>query len=65
MELKRHELETFDHSTTDFHDRRKKVARAVFSYKDPSGVEYRKAFTAPARTPETEFWNIAPKTITQ
>lgn len=65
MILERHQLETYNPETRDFKDRRRIVARAVFSYLDENGNEYRKSFTAQPNTPETEFWNIAPKSITQ
>lgn len=66
MVLYRHEMEKFCTRERDMKDRRKFVARAVFSYFDrETGHEYRKSFTAPAGTPEMKFWDIAPKTINQ
>jgi hypothetical protein len=62
--LIRKSLEKYDHSRRDSKDRRKKVAWAVFSYYErDTGQEYRKSFTAPADTPESKFWDIAPRII--
>ena len=66
MILIRNKLETYIDSKRDTKDKRKKVAWAVFSYinKD-NGDEHRISFTAKVNTPETKFWNIAPKKIKQ
>ena len=62
--LIRQSLIKYDDNRRDIKDRRKKVAWAVFSYIElNTGIEYRKAFTAPVGTPELKFWNIAPKEI--
>lgn len=62
--LMRNYLEKYDPSRRDSADRRKKVAWAVFSYIErDTSHEYRKAFTAPANTPEMKFWDIAPRII--
>jgi hypothetical protein len=60
----RNKLEKFEDNKRDTNDRRKKIAWAVFSYIDTNtGHEFRKSFTAKVGTPESEMWNIAPKTI--
>jgi len=66
MILIRNKLEIYMDSKRDTKDRRKKVAWAVFSYINKSNNdEHRISFTAKVNTPETEFWNIAPKRIEQ
>jgi hypothetical protein len=63
--LIRQGLELYDSNRRDPKDKRKKIAWAVFSYIDEAtGEEYRRPFKADPGIPETEFWNIAPKTIT-
>lgn len=47
----------------DESDRRRMVAWCCFAYYGSDGFEYRKSFVAPANTPETKFWNIAPEVI--
>ena len=66
MILIRNKLEIYIDSKKDTKDKRRKVAFAVFSYinKDNNN-EHRISFTAKVNTPETEFWNIAPKSIEQ
>jgi len=59
----RNHLEKYEDNKRDNNDRRKKVAWAVFSYIDENNIEFRKSFTAPAGTPEKDFWDIAPKQI--
>lgn len=56
----RNHLEKYEENTRDFKDKRKKVSRAVFSYFDEQGIEYRKSFVAIPYTPENEFFKIAP-----
>jgi len=56
-------LEKYDENKKDIFERRKKFAYAVFSYKTKTGIEFRKAFTAPSFTPENEFFKIAPEEI--
>jgi hypothetical protein len=66
MQLERKQLEKYNPCQRSIIDKRRKEAKAVFSYIDPeSGHEYRKSFTAQPNTPEIIFWDIAPKTITQ
>jgi hypothetical protein len=59
--LRRNFLEKYEANRRAIKDRRKRIAWAVFSYLDENNVEYRKAFEAPAGTPENDFWDIAPK----
>lgn len=62
--LQREYLVKYWDKTPDINDRRKNVAKAVFSYIDrDTRNEYRRAFTAPAGTPENDFFDIAPKII--
>lgn len=63
MKFRKH-LEQYNPNKPDANHRRKRTAYAVFSYiEQDTHHEYRKAFTAPANTPEREFWQIAPETI--
>lgn len=65
MGLRRNKLEKFSERQRDISDRRKFVAKAVFSYIGDDGHEYRKAFTAPVGTHESKFWDFAPHYIHQ
>lgn len=58
-------MEWYDPEANSRKDRNKKVTRAVFSYFTESGVEYRRAAEeAPENTPESDMWDLAPRTIT-
>lgn len=61
--ITRHSLVKYHENTRDINDRRRKIAKAVFSYYDKNGIEYRKSFTLPAFTHENKFWEIAPEVI--
>ena len=64
IQLTRGKLEKYDENWRDsYHDRRKKVARAIFSYYSEDGIEYRKVFCAEPFTPENMFWNLAPEVL--
>jgi hypothetical protein len=64
--LIRSHIAKYTAKTRDFQDRRKLVARVVFAYYErDTHHEYRKSFTAPANTPESKFWDIAPRIIIQ
>lgn len=63
MTLTRNKLEKFNPCQKSINDGRKRVAKAVFSYIDSNGIEYRKGFEAPANSHENVFWAIAPETI--
>ena len=56
-------MEKYDPSKRDTKDLRKRHAWAVFSYVDEHGNEYRKSFTLPVNSPESDFWKIAPNVI--
>ncbi|MDD5540952.1 MAG: hypothetical protein PHG61_09705 [Candidatus Marinimicrobia bacterium] len=47
----------------DYRNGRRKVARAVYSYFDRDGIEYRRGFNAPRGTLPDEFDNIAPMEV--
>ena len=61
--IKRGRIAKYYAKTRDTNDRRKKVARAVFSYYDANGLEYRKSFTLPVNTRKEAFYDIAPEVI--
>jgi hypothetical protein len=61
--LTRGDLVRYIPYTKDPKDRRKRVSRAIFSYFDKDGIEYRKSFTAPHWTPESNFYHLAPSTL--
>jgi len=62
--LIRSSIAIYEAKTRDKNDRRKFVAKAVFSYFErDTHHEYRKSFTAPPNTPENKFWDIAPRII--
>ena len=63
--LERCELVSYNENVRDIQDKRKKVSKAVFSYHDQNGVEYRKGFTAQPFTHENNFFSIAPLIIKQ
>ena len=49
--------------TRDLADRRRVISKAVFSYYDTNGIEYRKSFTGSPFTPENFFIETAPEVI--
>jgi len=63
MKATRHQLETYHPYTRDFYDRRRYVARAVFSYIAENGDEYRRSYTWIPYTDERCFWALSAKEI--
>ncbi len=57
-------LVSHEENVRSFKDKRVKVAKALFSYYDANGIEYRKGFEAKPYTTVDEFMEIAPKTLT-
>lgn len=62
--LRRGKLVKYFAKTRDLNDRRRVVSKAVFSYYDTNGAEYRKSFTSKPFTPENNFMGLAPEVIT-
>lgn len=63
INLTRNHLEIYNPCQKDNNDRRKKITKAVFSYFDEQGIEYRRSFTASVNTPETDMWLLAPEKL--
>jgi hypothetical protein len=61
--LTRNHLEIYNPCQKDNNDRRKKITKAVFSYFDEQGVEYRRGFTAKPNTSEINMWLLAPEKL--
>ncbi len=61
--LTRGKLVKFFPKTRDMADRRRFVAKAVFSYFDINGIEYRKSFTGKPLSHESFFMQTAPEVI--
>ena len=60
----RHYLEQFSDNARGLGgDRRKRGCKAVFSYFTRDGIEFRRAFWLPARSPVSEAWKISPEYI--